>query len=76
MPFRSSSQPFHNDLIAESHENTSLMSLIFVKMDINYLMDKWRITDLNRWPLRCDRSALPTELIPQNLCQVKSNITH
>ena len=32
------------------------------------LMDKWRITDLNRWPLRCDRSALPTELIPQNLC--------
>lgn len=24
----------------------------------------WRIADLNRWPLRCDRSALPTELIP------------
>lgn len=27
----------------------------------------WRITDSNRWPLRCDRSTLPTELIPLNL---------
>ncbi len=30
----------------------------------NLRMYTWRITDLNRWPLRCDRSALPTELIP------------
>ena len=26
----------------------------------------WRITDSNRWPLRCKRSALSAELIPQN----------
>ena len=25
----------------------------------------WRITDSNRWPLRCKRSALSAELIPQ-----------
>ncbi len=26
---------------------------------------KWRIPDLNRWPLACHASALPAELIPR-----------
>ena len=29
------------------------------------LLNWWRITGSNRRPLRCQRSALPAELIPQ-----------
>jgi hypothetical protein len=38
------------------------------------IFKSWSIPDSNRWPLQCDCSALPTELIPPLKVKI-TNIT-